>query len=735
MKSRLFFNLYFWFIAFLLVCFNTQGQSVITSPSKAVPGQTLTVSFTGLNGVKFSQYSPSCGTQKYNVNNANIYFQRVGSSERIYPTGINPVNEGASEFRAVFKIPRSSVIGQYDFIIDNYLCSLNSASAFNIEQSSTVVASPSETVQGATLTVSFTAMGGTTFSQFTESCNTEQYKIDLDKVYFQQFTSSTKIFSNSISFAEGASSFVASFTIPEWLYPTSYDFVVEGAECAIVSKSAFNVKPQPGVSLSPYYSAQGKTVKINFTGTNGALFSKSTANCSSTIFHVATNTIYLKSDYGNQFGPIYPISVKLQDEVTSYFEATFSIPETAAPNQYYRLVINSGQCLLNAPDAFFVAVKPSVSIQPNSGLQGQKLKVSFTGTNGARFSQFTESCDNNLFRVNNNNVYFKQFSSTARIYPESIDVNGYAANNFDATFSIPAGANVSGYSAVIENTGCRINEENVFNVKAEPSVMVSPSSASQGQTLKVTFTGINGATFSQFTETCSANIYRVTPGNVYMQQLSSTTRIFANSINSPDYFTTSFDANFSIPSGAVTGDYDVYVNNWGDCQLKATTSFKIFSSNIIEDNCIIPLTPTISLKELTLTSSSDLGNQWYLNGIAIPGATGVTCKVKEAGAYTVTTQTGVDCISDPSEPIVVTALPEGAMISIYPNPVGDELTITLESAALSEVIIYDIVGRVKDKISTSDIRFKINTSGYGEGSYIIQVRQDNAIFRKQFLKE
>lgn len=65
-----------------------------------------------------------------------------------------------------------------------------------------------------------------------------------------------------------------------------------------------------------------------------------------------------------------------------------------------------------------------------------------------------------------------------------------------------------------------------------------------------------------------------------------------------------------------------------------------------------PSTPTISQNGAVLTSSSATGNQWYLNGVIISGATGQTYTTTQSGSYTVIVTTG-GCVSATSPAVVV----------------------------------------------------------------------------------
>ncbi len=121
-----------------------------------------------------------------------------------------------------------------------------------------------------------------------------------------------------------------------------------------------------------------------------------------------------------------------------------------------------------------------------------------------------------------------------------------------------------------------------------------------------------------------------------------------------------------------------------------------------------PAPPVISLQVLPtglvqLTSSQPTGNQWYLNGVPLTGATGPTYTVSAAaqnGTYTVVS-TAAGCASAPSagQAVTVTGTP-GAYaatlgVLLYPVPTPDgQLTLELPASAHpAPVAIYDAAGR------------------------------------------
>ena len=114
----------------------------------------------------------------------------------------------------------------------------------------------------------------------------------------------------------------------------------------------------------------------------------------------------------------------------------------------------------------------------------------------------------------------------------------------------------------------------------------------------------------------------------------------------------------------------------------------------------VPAKPVITQNGAELVSSIAAGNQWYLNGVSIPNATGQTYKPTAAGNYSVKVTTG-GCAGPESEKVnfLYTAtidLDDDNFISLTPNPVKDKtyLKFTLNGITTLSIQVINIHGQV-----------------------------------------
>ncbi|HMX28055.1 MAG TPA: S8 family serine peptidase, partial [Blastocatellia bacterium] len=177
-------------------------------------------------------------------------------------------------------------------------------------------------------------------------------------------------------------------------------------------------------------------------------------------------------------------------------------------------------------------------------------------------------------------------------------------------------------------------------------------------------------------------------------------------------------ANVTVTVSGGTAPYTVTLTNGGGTQTGAgptftfpvspggTTTYAVAAGSQDTNGCAItgsgsatvtvnpiPPTPTITPGgpttfctggSVTLTSSSATGNQWFLNGNPIGGATNQTYTATASGSYTVVVTTS-GCASAPSLPTVVTVNPTPPTPTITPGGpttfcAGGSVTLTSSSA-------------------------------------------------------
>ena len=142
----------------------------------------------------------------------------------------------------------------------------------------------------------------------------------------------------------------------------------------------------------------------------------------------------------------------------------------------------------------------------------------------------------------------------------------------------------------------------------------------------------------------------------------------------------------------------------------------------------IPATPTITHVGTVLTSSSATGNQWYLNGVIIIGATSQSYTSTINGIYTVIVDNNNGCPSNVSANYVENSVGlydvanEGTHFVIFPNPSNGLFTVVFTS---SEIMKYKIelinelgqivfLEEIKDFNGTYTKDFDVTQKGRGE---------------------
>jgi hypothetical protein len=161
------------------------------------------------------------------------------------------------------------------------------------------------------------------------------------------------------------------------------------------------------------------------------------------------------------------------------------------------------------------------------------------------------------------------------------------------------------------------------------------------------------------------------------------------------------------------------------------------------DFCINPAQPHLTLTESgtvpVIESSSALGNQWFLNSVAITDEDEPSIEVNEEGAYTVAV-TYDDCTSEMSDPLLMSITSVSTEFSkiatIFPNPATNSISIQLNSLGngAENITIMDLKGITKDVTPVHGrSEIEVDISGYASGVYILLIKSKELLFNKVFI--
>jgi hypothetical protein len=128
-------------------------------------------------------------------------------------------------------------------------------------------------------------------------------------------------------------------------------------------------------------------------------------------------------------------------------------------------------------------------------------------------------------------------------------------------------------------------------------------------------------------------------------------------------------ATNQIYSATASGDYTVVVTDGNSCVSAPSSATTVTVNPTPATPTITPGGPTTFCTggSVSLSSSSATGNQWFLNGNPIGGATNQTYSASAAGGYTVVVTDGNSCVSVPSSATTVTVNPTPATPTITPG--------------------------------------------------------------------
>jgi hypothetical protein len=161
----------------------------------------------------------------------------------------------------------------------------------------------------------------------------------------------------------------------------------------------------------------------------------------------------------------------------------------------------------------------------------------------------------------------------------------------------------------------------------------------------------------------------------------------------------------------------------------------------VETGTPIP-TPVVTRQGLNLQSSVAQGNQWYLNGRPIPGATSQTITPAESGDYSVQAQ-WMGCVSAPSQIYTFAFQPNGRELKkelvASPNPSNGVFKVQFETdkienlyLSVTDMLGHEIYSR-QVKSFNGFYETDIDLSARGSGIYLLRVQFGNQQYTQKLV--
>jgi len=127
--------------------------------------------------------------------------------------------------------------------------------------------------------------------------------------------------------------------------------------------------------------------------------------------------------------------------------------------------------------------------------------------------------------------------------------------------------------------------------------------------------------------------------------------------------------------------------------------------------------------------------QWYLNNVLINGATNSYYIVTVNGNYAITVIDSNGCNGEAAISDVVSevGLLDNNISIIYPNPVGEKLSVKVHwSSVRNEIKIYNVIGELVMTVYQAN---EIDVHALAAGSYLLEVHHGDKFFRSKFVKQ
>jgi uncharacterized repeat protein (TIGR03803 family) len=157
--------------------------------------------------------------------------------------------------------------------------------------------------------------------------------------------------------------------------------------------------------------------------------------------------------------------------------------------------------------------------------------------------------------------------------------------------------------------------------------------------------------------------------------------------------------------------------------------------------CVPAPMPLITINNTILTSSAPIGNQWYKNGILIPGAQEQSYETVISGVYTVSANLS-DCPGALSDGVLINITGtenenhEGP-VQFYPNPTNDHVFLKISEGhhTITSIAMFDTMGKmIYKREGRIDRDWAYDMSKHNSGVYHIQILSNEGLTHSKIIK-
>lgn len=203
------------------------------------------------------------------------------------------------------------------------------------------------------------------------------------------------------------------------------------------------------------------------------------------------------------------------------------------------------------------------------------------------------------------------------------------------------------------------------------------------------------------------------PQGVHMALLGDPT-LRAHTLSPPSHIVAEFtnnQCNISwSPSNETVLGYAIFK------RLENENTYQLLSSNIISDTTFID------------NSASDSGVYRYM-------VRAVKLQITPSGSYYNLSLGKYDTAYNDKAFVAIHDVEKKHPLQLYPNPAQDQLTFDNEQQIISEIRIYDVVGKEVKHIIANNTKITINISELKRGVYFTEIKTESETVTKKFMKE